>query len=179
MTLSTIATGYHRPLYKLSTNASRATSATVNATTNMFKRTMISARNGYVWRSTSENPSGKGYRSIGIRREDKSRWERRAPLTPDAVQELVHETGAHVYIQPSTKRIFPDSAYTKAGAILSEDLSAADIILGIKEVPKSKLIPDKTYVFFSHTHKGTPKNMPMLQDILDKVKNNFSIWIMH
>ncbi|KAG2222858.1 hypothetical protein INT45_000473 [Circinella minor] len=167
MTLSTMTTGYCRPLYRNSAHASRAVIAT-STTTNLFKRTMISTRNGYVWRSSSEKPSGQGYRSIGIRREDKSRWERRAPLTPDAVKELVHETGARVYIQPSTKRIFSDSVYTKAGAILTEDLSAADIILGIKEVPKSKLIPDKTYVFFSHTHKGTSKNMPMLQDILDK-----------
>jgi hypothetical protein len=31
------------------------------------------------------------------------------------------------------------------------------------------LLPGKTYMFFSHTHKGQSYNMPMLKDILDKV----------
>ncbi|KAI9244018.1 alpha-aminoadipic semialdehyde synthase [Phascolomyces articulosus] len=160
MTLSNMAMGY-RPFYRSFTGKNAMTNF------NMSKQRMISTKNGYLWRS-SETPKGQGYRSIGIRREDKSRWERRVPLTPDAVRDLVQETGAQVFIQPSTKRVFSDDAYVKAGAIVSEDLSVADIILGIKEVPTSKLIPDKTYVFFSHTHKGTPKNMPMLKDILDK-----------
>ena len=59
--------------------------------------------------------------------------------------------------------------YTKAGAIITEDISKADIILGIKEVPEASLLKDKTYLFFSHTHKGNEKNMPMLQSVLDKV----------
>ncbi|KAI9255460.1 Saccharopine dehydrogenase-domain-containing protein [Sporodiniella umbellata] len=108
------------------------------------------------------------YATIGIRREDKSRWERRAPLSPDHVKLLIKDTGTKVYIQPSTKRIFPTETYERAGAIVSEDLSKADIILGIKEVPEQSLLPDKTYLFFSHTHKGNEKNMPMLQSILDK-----------
>ncbi|KAF9949515.1 hypothetical protein BGZ65_007263, partial [Modicella reniformis] len=54
------------------------------------------------------------------------------------------------------------------GAIVQEDLSPADVILGIKEVPVKDLIPGKTYVYFSHTHKGQEYNMSMLQDVLDK-----------
>lgn len=53
--------------------------------------------------------------------------------------------------------------------MITEDISKANIILGIKEVPEASLLSDKTYVFFSHTHKGNKKNMPMLQKILDKV----------
>ncbi|KAI8331437.1 Saccharopine dehydrogenase-domain-containing protein [Choanephora cucurbitarum] len=106
--------------------------------------------------------------TIGIRREDKSRWERRSALTPNAVQQLIKETGTQVYVQPSTKRIFTDASYQEAGAILTDDLSKADIILGIKEVPESALLDNKTYLFFSHTHKGNQTNMPMLQAILDK-----------
>lgn len=30
----------------------------------------------------------KGNKVIGIRREDKNKWERRVPLTPDNVREL-------------------------------------------------------------------------------------------
>ncbi|ORZ00118.1 Saccharopine dehydrogenase-domain-containing protein [Syncephalastrum racemosum] len=108
------------------------------------------------------------YRPIGIRREDKSRWERRAPLTPTAVALLIKQTGVKIYVQPSTKRIFSDADYARAGAIVSEDLTPAEIILGIKEVPPQSLLPDKTYVFFSHTHKGNEKNMGMLKSILDK-----------
>lgn len=42
--------------------------------------------------------------------------------------------------------------------------------MGIKEVPTKSLIPNKTHIFFSHTHKGQSYNMKMLQDILDKVQ---------
>ncbi|KAG0178729.1 hypothetical protein DFQ29_003061 [Apophysomyces sp. BC1021] len=112
----------------------------------------------------------KAYRTLGLRREDKSRWERRVALTPEAVERLIRQTGTRVYVQPSTKRIFTDEAYKKAGATVTEDLSAADVILGIKEVPEASLIPGKTYLFFSHTHKGNKKNMPMLKSILDKAR---------
>ncbi|KAF9085531.1 hypothetical protein BGX23_009581 [Mortierella sp. AD031] len=114
--------------------------------------------------STSQNP----FKSVAIRREGKNRWERRAALTPEAVEKLIKETGIKVYVQPSTKRIFSDDKYRAAGAIIQEDLSVADVILGIKEVPVKDLIPGKTYVYFSHTHKGQKYNMPMLQDVLDK-----------
>ncbi|KAF9429443.1 hypothetical protein BGZ76_001288, partial [Entomortierella beljakovae] len=118
----------------------------------------------YQKHTNSMNP----YKSIAIRREGKNRWERRAALTPDAVEKLIKETGIKVYVQPSTKRIFTDDKYRAAGATIQEDLSSADVILGIKEVPVKDLIPGKTYVYFSHTHKGQKYNMPMLQDVLDK-----------
>ncbi|CAO3676791.1 unnamed protein product [Umbelopsis vinacea] len=106
--------------------------------------------------------------TVALRREDKSRWERRVALTPQGVESLIKETGAKVLVQPSTKRVYTEQQYVKAGAQIAEDISSADVILGIKEVPVESLIPNKTYMFFSHTHKGTPKNMPMLQAILDK-----------
>ncbi|KAI8048729.1 Saccharopine dehydrogenase-domain-containing protein [Syncephalis plumigaleata] len=108
------------------------------------------------------------FKSIGLRREDKNRWERRVALTPQHVERLVKDLGATVYVQPSTNRTFRDWRYEKAGAIITEDLSQADVIFGIKEVPIEKLIPNKTYVIFSHTHKAQPYNMPTLQAFLDK-----------
>jgi hypothetical protein len=48
-------------------------------------------------------------------------------------------------------------------------LSEADVIVGVKEVPIKDLLPDKTYLFFSHTYKGQKYNMPMLKKILDNV----------
>ena len=91
---------------------------------------------------------------IGIRREDKSVWERRAPLTPAHLQDIL-QTHKDIYfvVQPSQKRVFSDYEYEKAGAILSEDLSQCSLILGIKEVPLEKLMPGKTMMYFSHTIK--------------------------
>lgn len=61
---------------------------------------------------------------IGIRREDKSVWERRVPLIPSDVKEILNfYTHIRIFVQPSKKRIFSDSEYEEAGAILQEDLS--------------------------------------------------------
>lgn len=61
--------------------------------------------------------------TVGIRRENKSRWERRAALTPDIVKQLVQETGTKVYVQPSTKRIFTNESYEKVYKCLCEYLN--------------------------------------------------------
>ncbi|PKC09641.1 alpha-aminoadipic semialdehyde synthase [Rhizophagus irregularis] len=106
--------------------------------------------------------------TLALRREDKSRWERRVALTPDDVSKLIKETGVKVYVQPCNKRVFSNEKYEQAGAVVQEDISIADVIMGIKEVPTKNLIPNKTHIFFSHTHKGQSYNMKMLQDILDK-----------
>ncbi|KAJ1968519.1 hypothetical protein H4R35_006405 [Dimargaris xerosporica] len=105
---------------------------------------------------------------IGIRREDKNRWERRVALVPDDIARLVESTGARVLVQPSTNRVFPDAAFTQAGAQVQEDLSEADVIFGIKEIPQHLLMPNKTYLTFAHIHKGQPYNLPTLKTILDK-----------
>lgn len=66
-----------------------------------------------------KNPSyyyqhlSRSYATVGIRREDKSRWERRSALTPNTVKKLIDETGTQVYVQPSTKRIFTNESYEK------------------------------------------------------------------
>jgi alpha-aminoadipic semialdehyde synthase len=45
--------------------------------------------------------------TIGIRREDPGRkWERRVPLTPDAVAELVGQDKVRVLIQECERRVF-------------------------------------------------------------------------
>ena len=103
---------------------------------------------------------------IGIRREDKNEWERRVPLIPMQVKELVQQ-GIQVFIQPSDIRIFKDEEYTQAGATVQEDLSNCAVVLGVKEFPIPFLIDDQAYIFFSHTIKGQNYNMPLLQKILD------------
>jgi alpha-aminoadipic semialdehyde synthase len=104
---------------------------------------------------------------IAIRREDKNRWERRVPLTPAQVTELIQQHGLAVLVQPSTIRAFSDDAYTAAGATMQEDLSPAQVVLAIKEIPPELLQPGKTYLFFSHTIKGQPHNMPLLRCLLE------------
>jgi len=106
-------------------------------------------------------------KTIGIRREDKNQWETRVPLTPEQVKTLVEREGITVEIQPNPIRTFPDKAYATAGATLSEDLEASHIVLGIKEMPLSFFRPGGVYVFFSHTMKGQPYNMPMLRKIME------------
>ena len=104
---------------------------------------------------------------IGIRREDKSEWERRSPLTPAQARDLQEKHGIRVRLQPSGIRVFTDEDYRKAGALIEEDLSSCPVVFGVKEMPVSIFRPGGTYVFFSHTIKGQSHNMPMLRRLLD------------
>jgi len=103
---------------------------------------------------------------IGIRREDKSKWERRAPLIPDHVRGLERE-GVDVMVQPSDIRVFQEIDYETVGAAVSEDLSTCKVVFGIKEFPSSFFRKGGTYVFFSHTIKGQEYNMPMLKRMME------------
>lgn len=104
---------------------------------------------------------------IGIRREDKNRWERRVPLIPEDVRELRGRHALEFVLQPSQIRIFPDEAYTEVGASIEEDLTRCPVVLAVKEIPPPFFQPGKTYVFFSHVIKGQAYNMPMLKKMLE------------
>ncbi len=104
---------------------------------------------------------------IGIRREDKNRWERRAPLIPAHVRELVQNHRLEIRIQPSSIRIFSDEDYVREGAIIAEDLSFCSIVFAIKEIPLHLFKKEGVYIFFSHTIKGQPYNMPMLRKMME------------
>jgi alpha-aminoadipic semialdehyde synthase len=105
---------------------------------------------------------------VGIRREDKSIWERRVPITPAAVAELKKDHAVETCIQPSSIRVFPDSEFAAKGALLKKDLSDCDVVFGVKEIPMEQFREGGTYVFFSHVIKGQPYNMPMLRALMDK-----------
>ena len=80
--------------------------------------------------------------------------ENRTPFTPDQIKILISNfPNLTILVQPSKKRCFKDEEYFKAGAKIKEDISCSDIIFGVKEVEISKLIENKTYLFFSHTTK--------------------------
>ena len=88
--------------------------------------------------------SGAMRRAVGVVREAYSKWERRAPLTPAQVAQLVSHHKMEVLVQPSPKRVFADHEYLAAGAKLTDDLSSASAIFGVKQVPVDALLPGKT-----------------------------------
>jgi len=106
-------------------------------------------------------------RVVGIRRETKSHWETRVPLTPAAVRRLGTISELRFVVQPSPRRVYSDSEFVHAGARVSNDLSDASVVFGVKEIPPDLLQPRTTYLFFSHVIKGQSYNMPMLARLLE------------
>jgi saccharopine dehydrogenase (NAD+, L-lysine-forming) len=105
--------------------------------------------------------------TIGIRREDKSIWERRVPITPQDARDLQSDHGLEVIAQTSVVRVFDKDEYLQAGIAVQEDLSPASTIFAVKEIPLKVFEPGKTYVFFAHVIKGQPYNMPMLKRMME------------
>ncbi len=104
---------------------------------------------------------------IGIRREDKNIWERRSPLIPEQVGQLIGDHGLQFRVQPSTIRVFSDDEFREVGAEVSDDLSVCPLVFGVKEIPSEQFHPGHTYVFFAHVVKGQPHNMPMLRRMME------------
>jgi len=105
---------------------------------------------------------------FGIRREDKNQWERRVPIIPSHIKEILNENrDIQVIVQPSKIRVFSDNEYQEAGAIIKEDLSDCKVVFAVKEIPINFFKSNVTYVFFSHTIKGQKYNMSMLKKMMD------------
>ena len=107
-------------------------------------------------------------KAIGIKKEEKNKWEKRTPLAPSQVKELKEKHGIDAYVESSDIRIFEDEEYKEAGAKIVEDLSEVPVVFAIKEIKKEEFVSGNTYLFFSHTIKGQEYNMPMLKDLMDK-----------
>ncbi len=106
---------------------------------------------------------------IGIVRETKNPPDRRVPLPPVLCKRISDEfEGIQVFVQPDGYRAFTDDEYRQAGVSLKEDLSDCDVLMGVKEVKIEKLIPGKSYMFFSHTAKKQPYNRDLLRAVIDK-----------
>jgi alpha-aminoadipic semialdehyde synthase len=105
--------------------------------------------------------------AIGIRREDKNKWERRVPIVPADLADLIRAAGLRFVVQPSSLRAFPDRDFREAGAQLAESLDACGVVLAVKEIPAHLFREAVTYVFFTHTVKGQPYNMAMLRRLLE------------
>ena len=106
---------------------------------------------------------------FAIIKERKNPPDRRVVFSPEKLAEaraLFPE--AEFIIESSDLRVFPDAAYEKLGFTVTDDVSDADVMIGVKEVPIEALIPNKKYIFFSHTIKKQAHNRDLLQAILEK-----------
>lgn len=108
-------------------------------------------------------------KTIAIIREQKQPADLRTPLIPQACVEVQQKfPGVKVIVQTSDSRCFSDESYRSLGIEVKEDISEADILLGVKEVPTEVLIANKTYLFFSHTIKKQAYNRKLLRTVLEK-----------
>ncbi len=107
------------------------------------------------------------YPTIAVLREEKNPPDSRVPLTPPQVAEM-RAAGIDIVVQPSNCRTFKDEEYTALGIPLVEDIADRELLLGVKEVPVAKLIPQKKYCFFAHVAKEQPYNQKLMTAFLDK-----------
>ena len=106
---------------------------------------------------------------IGLIREGKIPADNRVALTPGQCKWLQKNVqGLKIRVQQSPNRCFSDQEYQDAGIEVTDDLSDCSILLGIKEVPVSMLIPNKTYLFFSHTKKKQAYNQALMYAMVEK-----------
>src|ERR1700760_1596653 len=107
--------------------------------------------------------------TIGLLREGKIPADNRVALTPAQCKWIQkNASDVRVIAQASPDRCYSDKEYVAAGVEVKEEIAECDILFGIKEVPVNNLLPDKTYLFFSHTKKAQPVNRKMFQTILDR-----------
>jgi saccharopine dehydrogenase (NAD+, L-lysine forming) len=118
----------------------------------------------------TNNPNDLLFMKIGIIREGKIPADQRTPFTPEILHEIQKRVGdsLSICVETSAFRCYTDEEYQEQGIEVVSDLSQADVLFGVKEVPIAQLIPEKTYFFFSHTIKKQPRNKSLLQAILSK-----------
>jgi len=105
---------------------------------------------------------------LGILRETKNPPDRRVALAPAQAVEFIKEfPHIDLAVQFGGIRAYTDKEYSDLGIMMQEDMSDCDILVGIKEVEKSALIPNKTYMFFSHTAKKQEHNRSLLQAVIE------------
>ena len=106
---------------------------------------------------------------LGLIKEGKVPNDNRVALTPKQCKLILTQFPEwDIIVESSTIRCFSDQEYIKEGIRIVTNMSAADILLGIKEVPIELLIPNKIYLFFSHIKKGQIHNQAMLHAMMDK-----------
>ena len=105
---------------------------------------------------------------LGLIKEGKVPSDNRVALTPKQCSWLkTTYPNWEIIVESSLTRCFSDKEYTKEGIEVVKDISTADLLLGIKEVPKEQLIANKTYLFFSHTKKAQTYNQLLFHSMMD------------
>ena len=106
---------------------------------------------------------------IGIVKETKNPPDKRVPLSPSQCKQLCLDfPEIELVVQSSGIRAFSDSEYLSEGVTIVEDVADCDVLIGVKEVKKEALLPNKTYFYFSHTIKEQPYNRDLLKLMLEK-----------
>ncbi len=106
---------------------------------------------------------------LGILKERKNPADVRVALTPVQCVALKNRyPQVEIFVESCDTRCYSDEEYSAAGIPVVTDISGCDTLLGIKEIPKEFLLPEKTYFFFSHTIKKQPYNRGMMQEIVRK-----------
>lgn len=106
---------------------------------------------------------------IGVLRETKNPPDKRVAIPPKTGLKILNKySNVSIFIQPSDIRCFADSEYREKGYFLTEDLRECDILIGVKEVAIPTLIPNKTYLFFSHIAKKQLYNRELLRQIIKR-----------
>ena len=106
---------------------------------------------------------------FGIIEEGKIPPDKRVVLTPKGCKQLKDTfSEIEIIVQKSSNRTFTDQEYVNKGIEVVDDVSSADVLLGVKEVPIDALVSGKKYFMFSHTIKKQPYNRDLLNAVLDK-----------
>lgn len=106
---------------------------------------------------------------IGLIKEGKIPHDKRVALTPKQCRYILdNNSDIEILVQSSDIRCISDNEYLKENIKVVDDISSCDLLLGIKEVPLSQLIENKSYMFFSHTIKLQEHNKKLLKEITNK-----------
>jgi alanine dehydrogenase len=106
---------------------------------------------------------------IGLIKEGKVPSDNRVALTPKQCRYLLDQFPSwDIIVESSPNRCYKDKEYQKEGIKVVDDISTAEILFGIKEVPKDQLIANKKYLFFSHTKKAQTYNKALFHVMMDK-----------
>lgn len=106
--------------------------------------------------------------TIGLIKETKNPPDNRVAFTPAQCKWINQNLQIKIVVEKSESRCFKDEEYKKQGIEVLDDLSICDVLMGIKEVAVENLIPNKTYLFFSHTKKLQPSNKNLFKALIAK-----------
>jgi alanine dehydrogenase len=106
---------------------------------------------------------------LGLIKEGKVPSDNRVAMTPKQCKWFKEQfTDWNIIVESSPTRCYSDKEYQREGIEIVTDISSADILLGIKEVPIQQLIPGKTYLYFSHTKKEQTYNQSLFHAMMDR-----------